>query len=85
VEISLSKIRLALRKDCQLGFVRAKKVQPRANSDRCLVQRQQYAIEMLKLLDQGKRVINLDETWLNETSFTRRTWAPKDGSGNVKL
>ena len=40
---------------------------------------------MLKLLDQGKRIINLDETWLNETSFIRRTWAPKDGTGNVKL
>ena len=85
VELSLKQIRLALRKDCRLGFVRAKKFQPRANSDRCLVQRQQYALEMLKLLDQGKRIINLDETWLNETSFIRRTWAPKDGTGNVKL
>ena len=84
-ELSLKQIRLALRKDCQLGFLRAKKFQPRANFNRCLVQRQQYALEMLKLLDQGKRVINLDETWLNETSFTRRAWAPKDGTGNVKL
>ena len=38
-ELSLKQIRLALRKDCRLGFVRAKKFQPRANSDRCLVQR----------------------------------------------
>ena len=79
MEVSLRQVRLALRKDCQLGFHRAKKIQPRANSDRCLVLRQQYALEMLKLLDKGKRIVNLDETWLNETNFARRVWAPKDG------
>ena len=29
--------------------------------------------------------MNIDETWINETSHIRKTWAPKDGSGNVKL
>ena len=27
----------------------------------------------------------MDETWLNETSFTRRVWASKEGLGNVRL
>ena len=37
---------------------------------------------MMGLLKDGKRIINIDETWLNETNFTRRTWAPKNDMGN---
>ena len=33
----------------------------------------------------GKRVINIDETWLNETSFVRKVWAKKVGQGNLQL
>ena len=40
---------------------------------------------MLRLHKERKRIINIDETWLNQTSHTRRTWAKKDGSGNVML
>ena len=32
---------------------------------------------MLKLLEDGRRVINIDESWLNETSFYRKLWYPK--------
>ena len=45
--------------------------------------RQQYALVMLSLLDSGKRVINLDETWLNETSFIRRAWCRPGTPGTV--
>ena len=40
---------------------------------------------LIRLLEAGKRIINVDETWLNETSFTRRVWAIKGGHGNVRL
>ena len=40
---------------------------------------------MLNLLHDSRRVINIDETWLNETNFSRRTWARKDGLGNSML
>ena len=85
LEVSARLVRQVLRQDCKLSFVRAKKFYPQANSARCRVLRQQYALEMLELLEQGKRVINIDETWLNETSFIRRAWAPKDGRSNVPL
>ena len=32
---------------------------------------------MIDLMSQGKRVINIDETWINETSFVRKTWAQR--------
>ena len=40
---------------------------------------------MLDLLKQGRRVLNLDQTWLNETSFVRKTWAERNGSSNMVL
>ena len=40
---------------------------------------------MMELLQIGTRIINIDETWVNETSFIRKTWAPRQGQGNVIL
>ena len=40
---------------------------------------------MLGLLQQQTRIVNIDETWVNETNFTRKTWASKDGTGNTML
>ena len=66
-----------------MSFVKAKKFHPQANSDRCLVLRQQFAQQMLELLLLDRRIINIDETWLNETSHIRRIWGLRDGSTNV--
>jgi hypothetical protein len=45
-----------------------------ANSQKSLVLRQQFALVMLDLLHQGKRILNIDETWLNNMNFHRRKW-----------
>ena len=55
------------------------------NFERCLVLRQQYAMKMLPMLDEGTRIINIDESWLNETNFIRKMWAPKDVSSTASL
>ena len=68
-----------------MSFIKAKKLHPNANSVRVLIQRQQYALTLLPLLEQGKRIINVDETWINETSFVRRVWSKRGGEGNCKL
>ena len=31
---------------------------------------------MLELLKQGKRIINIDESWISETEYRKRMWAP---------
>ena len=37
------------------------------------------------LLSNGKRIINIDETWLNESNFARKTWGQRNGQGNTIL
>ena len=78
-------VRRILKEDLGLSFLKTKKLNSHANSIKALAQRQQYAITLLSLLERGKRVINIDETWLNETSFVRRVWAKKGGQGNLQL
>ena len=74
-----------LKKEMGLGYRKVKKVPRQGNSQRCLVLRQQYALKMLELLDQGKRVINVDETWISETGYHRFAWAKPQISGSVPL
>ena len=31
---------------------------------------------MIQLLKQGKRILNVDESWLNDNHYHRRMWAP---------
>ena len=78
-------VRQVMKKDFKLSFIKVKKLAPQANSDLNLVLRQQFALKLMEHLHEGKRVINIDETWMNETSHVRRTWAQRDGSGNLKL
>ena len=46
--------------------------------------RQQYGMAMIPILEKGMRVINIDESWLNGTTYIRRMWAPnKDTCSTV--
>ena len=45
--------------------------------------RQRYALRMLELLKDGQRIINVDESWLNQTNFQRKVWAQKSRPASV--
>ena len=33
----------------------------------------------------GKRIINVDESWINQTQYNRRIWAPSDSPATATL
>jgi len=33
---------------------------------------------MLDLMKKGKRIINVDESWISETEYSRRMWTPNN-------
>ena len=37
-------------------------------------------MKMLPLMENNKRIINVDESWLNHTHFLRKIWAPVDSN-----
>lgn len=63
-----------LRHEVGARYKRVKKIPFLGNTDRCLILRQKYAMFMISQLAKGVRVLNLDQTWLNDIDFTRRKW-----------
>ena len=74
--LSKTLVMKVLKDELGLGYRMARDVPLQGNSERCLVLRQQYAMKMLELLNDGKRILNVDESWLNDTNFTRKIWCP---------
>lgn len=77
LDVSVALARDVMKRQLRMSYRMAKKVPRQGNTERCLVLRQQYALTILPLLEQRRRVINVDETWLNDTTFYRRLWYPK--------
>ena len=38
---------------------------------------------MIEFLKQGKRIINVDETWINQKDFRRRCWRKRGVSNSI--
>ena len=72
-----------MRRDLGLRYKKVKQLAPQTNRLKNLVCRQRYALKMLEALASGKRVINVDESWINTTAFKRHSWT-KAGKGNAR-
>ena len=83
VKLSTHDVQKVIKQNMGLTYRRVRKVPVQANSERCLVLRQQYALAMLPMLESRTRVLNIDETWLNETSYIRRAWCKPGTPGTV--
>lgn len=55
------------------------------NSDRSLVLRQHYAKVMFGLMQQQKRIINIDETWLPHTDFRSKRWCIRGDKNRMSI
>ena len=62
---AVTKLRAIMRRELGLRFKKIKPLVPQTNRLRCLLCRQQYAMTMLEVLASGKRVLNVDESWLS--------------------
>ena len=72
-----------LRNQFGMRFNKVKRVAFKGNSERSLVVRQQCALKILELLEQGYRIINIDESWINELDFARRKWHNRNESNSL--
>ena len=53
------------------------------NNDRSLVLRMKFGIIMLKEIQKGKRIINIDETWLGSSNYRRSEWCTANASSVI--
>jgi hypothetical protein len=57
-----------------MKWKQVKRIAYNANCTKSLVLRQQFAIAMIKLMQSKKRLCCLDESWINDSQFTRKKW-----------
>ena len=75
---------MILRNKLGLRYQRVKQISANANSERSLVLRQQFALQMLDLLDAGKRIVSIDESWLSDGMFIRRRYNQLGTSNSIE-
>ena len=74
LEMSKQYIFQVLRHDVGAKYKRIRKIPFLGNTLRCFVLRQHYGIFMINQLASDVRVINLDQTWINDLEFRRQKW-----------
>ena len=66
-----------------LRYKRVKQISYNANSIKNLILRQRFAILLVKKMQNTKRIINIDETWLGMEDFTRMKWQIPETTNSV--
>ena len=72
-----------MKKDLDMSFKKIQEVSLRTNSEKNLVLRQRFAVNLIQVLRSGKRVLNIDQTWLGMSDFRRMKWRPKDSTNSI--
>jgi hypothetical protein len=67
-----------MKHDVGLRFRKVVATNPRCNSERSLVLRQQFALRLIRLFQDRPRIIDVDESWLGMADFRRTKWLPAD-------
>lgn len=74
ISFKVHRVRQVMRDLLGLRYNKIVPLPVHGNSERCLVQRQQCALEFFRQLKAGKRVINIDESWIASGDYRRRSW-----------
>ena len=40
-------------------------------------------MKLLELLKEGKTILNVDESWIADSDYSRRIWCPTDGTATI--
>ena len=81
--VPVHQVRRMLRQNMGLKYKKIKKVAYQGNSERSMVLRQQFSMKLLELLESGKRVLNIDETWISGMRFISRKWREHGSTNSI--
>ena len=83
MEVKYRETASIMKKDLDMSFKKIQEVSLRTNSEKNLVLRQRFAVNLIQVLRSGKRVLNIDQTWLGMSDFRRMKWRPKDSTNSI--
>ena len=82
-DVSTALIAKVLREDFQMRYQKVKKIPFAGNSERSLSLRFVCAQKLLEHLSAGKRLLNVDESWISETDLRRRKWRRRGDPNSI--
>ena len=68
-----------------VGWKQLKYDQCYINTEKNLMSRKLYAKQLITLLEQGKQLVQIDETSFNDTSSNKRSWIRKGSTQTMKM
>ena len=74
IEATEYEIRKAMHQELSMKFKKVVPISIHGNSAKNLVLRQQYAKHLIRLLQEGKRLLNVDESWIGMSDFRHCKW-----------
>jgi hypothetical protein len=83
LEATVQEIRTVMREDLGMKYRKVVPTSIHGNSVKNLVLRQQFAINLTRLLQDGKVILNMDESWLGMSDFRRRKWQAPNTTNSV--
>ena len=83
LQVSTKTVLGTLKGHFKLSYRKVKKVSYSGNSEYNRVRRFLYAQKMLELYSQGQHVVNVDESWLPESDFSRKNWDKRGDSHSI--
>ena len=82
-KVSKRQVASILKNNFDLTYRKLSRIEIYANSAKHIILRQQFGKLMIDLMSQGKRIINIDETWINEKDFRRKCWRQRYVSNTI--
>ena len=67
-------IRRIMKDDLKMRYRKIVTVSLKVNVPKNLILRQQFALKLIETMNSGKKIINVDETWLGLTDWRRMKW-----------
>ena len=83
VIVPRSVVASTLRSRFNMRFRKIREIAFQGNRERNLALRCMYAQRFLQVLQDGYRLINIDETWLNQLEFNRAKWCQKGETNSL--
>ena len=83
VDVKQQQVRRVMKQDFNMKYARIENLSMKQNSDNNRMLRQQWALAYLGLLKNKKVVLNIDESWLDQTDYRRRKWCVRRTSNSI--
>jgi hypothetical protein len=77
-DVKISQVKQVMKDNLDMTYRKIVKTPVTANNDRNRIMRKQSSQKLFSYMKKSFRLINIDESWVGGSNYSRRAWKPKD-------